>query len=158
MIVRSPFATAFALPPLCHGDRLSFDEFCRRWDATPKLKRAELINGRVYMNPPPVNWDHHGLPTARILGWLALYEIETVGLELATDASVYVSPENCVQPDGALRIQDGFGGASKKQTDYDGPRKLDSEICSVLGTELLEGRGWERRESITVQRSRRRLH
>ena len=41
---------------------------------------------------------------------------------------------------------------------YDGPRKLDSEICSVLGTELLEGRGWERRESITVQRSRRRLH
>ncbi len=43
-------------------------------------------------------------------------------------------------------------------TTYDGPRKLDSEICSVLGTELLEGRGWERRESITVQRSRRRLH
>ena len=47
---------------------------------------------------------------------------------------------------------------NRPERDYDGPRKLDSEICSVLGTELLEGRGWERRESITVQRSRRRLH
>lgn len=64
---------------------------------------------------PPVNWGHHGLPTARIIGWLAQYEIETYGLELATDASVYFGNNNCVQPDAALRIQNG--GLSKRRAD-----------------------------------------
>lgn len=46
-------ARAFAVdprtPPLEHGDRLSRDEFFRRWEAMPFLKRAERIGGRVYI-------------------------------------------------------------------------------------------------------------
>jgi Uma2 family endonuclease len=130
MIARNT-SLATRIPPLSNGDRMNFDEFCRRWDATPNIKHAELINGRVYMNPP-VNWDHHRLPTARILGWLAHYEMETPGLELATDASVYLGPEDCVQPDAALRIQDKFGGSSQKQADgsLSGPPELIVEVAA----------------------------
>jgi hypothetical protein len=35
------------IPPLERGDKLSRDEFMRRWDAMPHLKRAELIGGIV---------------------------------------------------------------------------------------------------------------
>lgn len=37
------------IPPLENGDRLSREEFERRYEAMPELKKAELINGRVYI-------------------------------------------------------------------------------------------------------------
>ena len=37
-----------AIPPLENGDRLTRDEFERRYDAMPNLKKAELIEGEVY--------------------------------------------------------------------------------------------------------------
>lgn len=131
MIARGSDTATTSVPPLSHGDRLDFEEFCRRWDVTLGLKHAELINGQVYMNPP-VNWDYHGLPTARIVGWLAQYEMETAGLELATDASVYFNSESCVQPDAALRIQDDFGGSSHKHSDgrLSGPPELIVEVAA----------------------------
>lgn len=57
-------------PPLQHGDHLSRDEFERRWDAQPDLKKAELLNGMVFLAseqgsrrinpklPPLENGDH----------------------------------------------------------------------------------------------------
>ena len=35
--------------PLENGDHLTRKEFDRRWDAMPWLKKAELIDGVVYM-------------------------------------------------------------------------------------------------------------
>ena len=35
------------IPPLQNGDRLSRDEFERRYLAMPRLKKAELIDGVV---------------------------------------------------------------------------------------------------------------
>lgn len=58
------------LPPLQHGDRLDSEEFERRWEAMPDLKKAELLNGMVYIAaevdsrlineriPPLQNGDH----------------------------------------------------------------------------------------------------
>ena len=37
------------IPPLKHGDLLTRDEFHRRYEATPHLKKIELIEGIVYM-------------------------------------------------------------------------------------------------------------
>jgi hypothetical protein len=34
------------------GQRLSREEFMRRWEAMPQLKFAELIKGMVYMPSP----------------------------------------------------------------------------------------------------------
>ena len=49
------------IPPLEPGDRLSRAEFERRYDAMPNLKKAELIEGVVYM-PSPVRVRRHGAP------------------------------------------------------------------------------------------------
>ena len=49
------------IPPLEPGDRLSRAEFERRYDAMPNLKKAELIEGVVYM-PSPVRVRRHGGP------------------------------------------------------------------------------------------------
>ena len=39
--------------PLVDGERLTLDEFIRRWEEQPDLKLAELIEGVVYL-PSPV--------------------------------------------------------------------------------------------------------
>src|ERR1043166_3677920 len=66
------------IPPLQNGDRLTAEEFERRYDAMPDLKKAELINGVVYM-PPPVSMDDHGGPHFDMTGWLGLYRMATPG-------------------------------------------------------------------------------
>jgi len=40
------------IPPLQQGDHLTVAEFERRYEAMPELKKAELINGRVYLPSP----------------------------------------------------------------------------------------------------------
>ena len=44
-----PQQTDAPIPPLENGDRLTREEFHRRYEAMPELKKAELINGRVYI-------------------------------------------------------------------------------------------------------------
>jgi hypothetical protein len=58
------------LPPLQHGDHLARDEFERRWALQPELKKAELLDGMVFLAaeywgrlidpevPPLENGDH----------------------------------------------------------------------------------------------------
>ena len=41
-----------AIPPLENGDRLTRVEFERRYDAMPHLKKAELIEGEVFIAGP----------------------------------------------------------------------------------------------------------
>ena len=47
-----------APPPLESGDRLTRAEFERRYEAMPELKKAELIEGVVYVSSP-VRFDRH---------------------------------------------------------------------------------------------------
>ena len=61
-----------AVPPLQQGDRLTRAEFERRFDATPGLKRAELLEGVVYM-PPPGSFNEHSAPHADLMAWLGMY-------------------------------------------------------------------------------------
>ena len=41
-------AAELRVPPLVAGDRLTRDEFLRRWAAHPEIKIAELLGGLVY--------------------------------------------------------------------------------------------------------------
>src|SRR5687767_3807380 len=59
-------------PPLNSGDHLSRAEFERRYQAHPEIKKAELIEGVVYL-PSPVRHDQHGHPHFNIITWLGLY-------------------------------------------------------------------------------------
>ncbi len=73
------------IPPLENGDTLTRDEFERRYHAMPHVKKAELIEGVVYM-PSPVSAGYHGHPDGRMATWVGTYEIETAGSFMASKA------------------------------------------------------------------------
>src|SRR5262247_2910319 len=66
------------IPPLQNGDRLTRPEFERRYDAMPHLKKAELIEGVVYV-PSPVRYEGHGRQHAVLNAWLGVYAASTPG-------------------------------------------------------------------------------
>jgi hypothetical protein len=61
-----------AIPPLENGDKLSRDEFERRYHAMPHLKKAELVEGIVYM-ASPLHFESHSQPHGFILTRLGTY-------------------------------------------------------------------------------------
>jgi Uma2 family endonuclease len=107
-----------AIPPLFNGDHLTRAEFERRYAAQPHLKKAELIEGVVYM-PSPVHLQKHSQPHSRIVLFLGYYVAATPGTDFGDNATVRLDPENVVQPDAFLRIHETAGGQSRAdQDDY----------------------------------------
>ncbi len=92
-----------AIPPLENGARLTATEFLRRFEAMPELKKAELINGIVYM-ASPVRSNHHGEPDSLLQTWLGNYSISTPGTRASTNATTQLGPDDVPQPDACLRI------------------------------------------------------
>src|SRR5438132_13926278 len=89
----SPILREGEILPLEPGDRLSREEFERRYDAMPQLKKAELIEGVVYM-PSPVRLRRHGQPQFRLIGWLAAYEAATSGVIGGDNTSARLDLDN----------------------------------------------------------------
>ena len=102
-------ARAVPIPPLQSGDRLDADEFERRYDATPDLKKAELIDGVVYV-PPPVSDAFHGEPHFNFISWLGLYRIATPGVAGSDNSTLRLDRHNRPQPDAFLRVLPDHGG------------------------------------------------
>ncbi len=96
-------------PPLEPGDHLTRDEFERRYEAMPDLKKAELIEGVVYM-PSPVRLDQHGGPHAILLWWLTHYSVFTPGTRVGGNSTVRLDVNNEPQPDGLMIIEPSHGG------------------------------------------------
>lgn len=119
------------LPPLESGDRLTRHEFERRYQAMPQIKKAELIEGVVYV-ASPVRANRHGRPHAQIIGWLLVYEAATPGAYLADNATVRLDADNEPQPDALLRIEPEVGGNSRiSDDDYiEGAPELVAEIAA----------------------------
>ena len=97
------------IPPLETGDRLTRDEFERRFDTMPNLKKAELIEGVVYV-ASPVRQRQHGGPHSSLVGWLFVYRAATPGVELGDNSSVFLDSTNVPQPDCNLFIQPEHSG------------------------------------------------
>ena len=91
--------------PLENGDRLSRLEFERRYQAMSEVKKAELIEGRVYMASPVRII--HGQPHAYIMGWLGVYHAATPGTQFADNTTVRLDTDNEPQPDALLRMERG---------------------------------------------------
>jgi Uma2 family endonuclease len=122
-------AAADGLPPLENGDRLTRPEFERRYEAMPQLKKAQLIEGVVYM-PSPVRQRHHSRPHAMIVTWLGTYCAATSGVELGDNATVRLDLDNEPQPDALLRLERG-GTSRISEDDYiEGPPELVVEVAS----------------------------
>lgn len=115
-------------PPLHPGDHLSRSAFERLYQAHPEIKKAELIEGVVYM-PSPIRHAEHGEPHAWIMTWMGTYVAATPGVEISDNATVRLDLENEVQPDALLRLK---AGQSRVAPDgyIEGPPELIVEIAA----------------------------
>jgi len=117
------------IPRLENGDKLNRFEFEHRYSAMPDLKKAELIEGIVYM-ASPVRAKKHGKPHSRIMGWLIAYEAATPGVETLDNTTVRLDADNEPQPDAVLRLEQG-GQSTISDDDYiEGAPELIVEIAA----------------------------
>ncbi|MFL5241436.1 MAG: Uma2 family endonuclease [Gemmataceae bacterium] len=113
--------------PLENGEKLSREEFLRRWEAMPQTKFAELIGGFVYM-PSPLSRTH-GKFDHMISTWLGVYQGATPGCEGASN-STWLMLDDSPQPDNDLRILPEYGGKSRNSGKYPcGVPEFLAEIC-----------------------------
>ena len=70
---------------LVTGMKMTLEEFLRRWEAIPELKKAELIDGVVYV-PSPVGLDHC-TKDAMLIWWLGSYVVETPGCDTGNNGT-----------------------------------------------------------------------
>ena len=76
----------------------------------PSLKKAELIDGVVYM-PSPVSTDQHGDPHTLLTYWCVHYRRFTLGVRSSADGTLRLDQRNVPQPDDMLFIVPECGGA-----------------------------------------------
>ena len=119
------------LPPLESGDRLTRHEFERRYLAAPHIKKAELIEGVVYV-ASPLRFQQHAEPHSRLHGWLWTYQISTLGLRLGIEPTIRLDLDNEPQPDAVLLIDENAGGRSRLGDDgyLEGAPELVAEIAA----------------------------
>ncbi len=103
--------------PLESGDRLTATEFMRRYEAMPEVKKAELIQGIVYM-ASPVRVDQHGIPDSLAQTWLGNYAVSTPGTHASINATAKLGPRDVLQPDGMMWIDQECGGQSRIEDGY----------------------------------------
>jgi Uma2 family endonuclease len=129
--VEAPEPPLEKIPPLENGDRLTRAEFERRYDAMPGLKKAELIEGEVYVGSP-VRHRQHSKPHVELAGWIVVYAANTPGVEAGDNGSIRLDLDNEPQPDGYLLILPDRGGQAKiTEDDYvEGAPELVSEVAA----------------------------
>ncbi|AFY41302.1 Uma2 family endonuclease [Nostoc sp. PCC 7107] len=138
MISADKTAELLTIPPLENGDKLTRAEFERRYHAMPNLKKAELIEGVVYV-ASPVRAKKHGKPHSHIMTWLGTYEAATPGVETLDNTTVRLDADNEPQPDAILRIEQG-GQSSITEDDYveDAPELIVEIAASSASYDLHE--------------------
>ncbi len=126
---------AVSIPPLENGDSLTRLEFERRYNAMPHLKKAELVEGIVYM-ASPLRFEPHAEPHGNLMGWLWTYKIATPGVRLGDNPTVRLDFDNQPQPDAVLLIDSQFGGQSKLSSDgyIEGAPELVAEVAASTAT------------------------
>jgi Uma2 family endonuclease len=117
------------VPPLRNGDRLTRAEFERRYAAMPQVKKAELIEGVVFM-PSPVSDDHAG-PHFDLITWLGLYRLAAPGVVGGDNGTLRLDLDNEPQPDAFLRILASHGGQARVDADgyVTGAPELVAEVA-----------------------------
>lgn len=94
------------LPLLYDGLRLDRVTFHRLYEASPELKRVQLIEGIVHM-PSPMRFVQHANPQTCINGWLFCYVTQTPGVNTGGSATLKIDDENEFEPDGMLFYDNG---------------------------------------------------
>jgi Uma2 family endonuclease len=138
------------LPPLENGDRLTRNEFERRYQAMTHLKKAELIEGVVYV-PSPLRFEPHAEPHGDLITWLGTYKVMTPGARLGDNPTVRLDLDNEPQPDAVLLIDEAAGGQSRLDKDgyVEGAPELVVEVAaSSSANDLYDKKTVYRRNSV----------
>ncbi len=119
------------VPPLENGDRLTQIEFERRYNLMPQVKKAELVEGIVYM-ASPLRFELHAEPHSDLIGWLWSYKVATSGVRLGDNPTLRLDLDNEPQPDAVLLIDASAGGQSDLGEDgyIEGAPELVAEIAA----------------------------
>lgn len=98
--------------PLENGDAMRSGEFLRRYEAMPEVKKAELVEGRVYMGSP-VRADLHAEPDGLVHLWLATFALRCRTARFYPNATVVLDADNTCQPDAVLCLAPEHGGRTR---------------------------------------------
>jgi len=114
-----------------NGDRLTRAEFMRRWEATPATKRAELIEGIVFM-AAAVRIREHGEPHGWLGNLLSTYAFRSRGLIYGDNSTVGLDPDNAPQPDSCLILPSQLGSKARINDEgyLEGPPDLVGEVAA----------------------------
>jgi Uma2 family endonuclease len=149
-----PVVSRGAIPLLRNGDRLQSEEFLRRYEAMPGVK-AELIDGRVYLDSSPVSnadgslsimaspvrIEEHADPHAELISWLGHYRAFTFGVRVSDNGTLLLDLKNNPQPDVHLRVLPECGGQSSVGNDrylHGGPELVAEISASSVSYDLHE--------------------
>lgn len=126
-----PSSSICEIPILENGDRLTRHEFEQCYQRMPQIKKAELIEGVVYV-ASPVRIRNHAYPHGQIITWLGVYAAATPGVMLGDNPTVRLDMENEPQPDALLRLDSAKGGQSRiSEDDYiEGAPELIVEVAA----------------------------
>jgi len=112
------------------GDRLTRAEFERRYRGMPHVRKAELIEGVVYM-PSPVSNEGHSSPHFELITLLGVYRAQTPGVQGGDNGTVLLDLDNEPQPDAFVRVLPTYGGQSGDRGDYvEGAPELIAEVTA----------------------------
>jgi Uma2 family endonuclease len=117
-------------PLLEAGDRLTRDEFELRYERMDDIKKAELIEGTVYI-PSPVRAAKHAEPHHQLATWLGTYVSETADTRGFDNSTVRLDLDNEPQPDLVLLKLPVRNGQSRISADdyIEGAPELVVEIA-----------------------------
>jgi Uma2 family endonuclease len=122
--------TTETLVPLESGDRLTREEFHRRYCARPDIHKAELIDGVVYV-ASPARFRQHDEPQSLAVMWLGVYAASAPGVRAGVQATIRFGEKNEVQPDAFLFRVDPPGTARITERDYiEGAPELIVEVAA----------------------------
>ena len=123
------------------GGQLTQPEFERRYKAMPHLKKAELIEGVVYV-PAALRFRTYAEPHGNLIGWLWTYKIATPAVELGDNPTVRLDIDNEPQPDAVLLIEESAGGQARlSEDDYvEGAPEMVIEIAASSAAIDLHGK------------------
>lgn len=130
------------------GDHLTREEFHRRYSARPEIKKAELVEGVVYV-ASPVRFGHHAEKHGLVAGWLSAYTALAPGTRFGDNATVFLDGRNEYQPD-AILWREMAGGARLTEGDYveGAPQFVVEVAASSASYDLYEKKEAYRRNGV----------
>jgi Uma2 family endonuclease len=111
------------------GDHLTREEFPRRYLARPDIKKAELIDGVVYV-PSPVRIPYHAQPHGLVVTWLGVYIAQAPDVIMADNGTVYLDNHVEIQPDAFLWRPSASGPRLTDDAYLEGAPQLIVEVAA----------------------------